>query len=282
MTDSAVPCQLAWIAELSGTMSSEILALSSDEWDTVTNCAPWRVRELAAHVVTGGEAFALSVRRGLAGSAEPGAPAEARRRRQEELSAADPATVAEALRTVTVEFVDLYVGLADAQLDALCFHRRGERTVRWYAAHRLAEVAFHRWDLTFSTGRDPRLDEEVAGLLLPTLIESNAPSSYADGLTPEQGSGERYVMAVDAFGPATRGASDLAAAWLVTINPTELRVTAALGDGEADLTITGSAAALALLAYGRGQLRSQVEAGTLRLRGDSTLVDRFSATFPKP
>lgn len=256
-------------------MSSEILALRSEEWDTLTNCAPWRVRDLAAHVVTGGEAFALSVRRGLAGSTEPGAPAEVRARRQEELSAADPATVVGALRAVTVDFVELYAGLSEAQLEARCFHRRGNRTLRWYAAHRLAEVAFHRWDLTYSTGRDPQLDEEVAGLLLPTLIESNAPSSYADRLTPEQGSGERYLLAVD-------GAGELCAGWLVTIDPSELRAAPTRADPEADLAIIGSAAELALLVYGRRQLRNQLESGTLQLRGDPALVDRFSATFPKP
>jgi hypothetical protein len=198
MTDSAVERQVAWIAQLSESMSSELLRLTPGERQTVTNCAPWRVRDLAAHVVAGGEAFVLSVRQGLAGSSEPGPSAEARRQRQEKLSAGDPAAVVAA-----------------------------------------------------------------------------APSSYATGPAPGPGSGERYLLRVE-------GAGEPPAAWLITIDPAELRAEASRAEHPADLAITGSAAAMALLIYGRGQLRSQAEAGSLVLRGDPALVDRFSATFPKP
>ena len=43
--------------------------------------------------------------------------------------------------------------------EAICFHRRGNRSVRWYAAHRLAEVAFHSWDVQVSLDRDPTFYE---------------------------------------------------------------------------------------------------------------------------
>ena len=72
-------------------------------------------------------------------------------------------------------------------------HRRGNRSVRWYAAHRLAELAFHAWDFQVSTGQTPTLDEQVALLLLPTLLESNVPRTYAAGLSTERGAGERYA-----------------------------------------------------------------------------------------
>src|SRR6202011_186578 len=127
--------------------------------------------------------------------------------------AADPETVARALLTVTSDFEQLYAGLEERELSAICFHRRGNRSVRWYAAHRLAEVAFHVWDLQLSLGREPRLDETVAALLLPTLLESNAPRTYAAGMTPQRGSGERFLLRV---------AADPAACWLVTIDPDKL------------------------------------------------------------
>jgi hypothetical protein len=91
-----------------------------------------------------------------------------------------PAATAEALARVTDEFESLYLGLSDAQLDVLCFHRRGNRSVRWYAAHRLAEVTFHGWDLDASLGRPPDLSTEVALLLLPTLLESSVQQSGID------------------------------------------------------------------------------------------------------
>src|SRR6185369_2766350 len=127
-----------------------------------------------------------------------------------------------------------------AGLDTVAFHRRGNRPARWFAAHRLAEIAFHRWDFQRSLGQDAVFDEGVAALLLPVLLESNAPRTYAAGLSAERGAGERYLLAV---------AGDLAACWLVTIQPDRLEVV--LGPGVADATMTGSASALALLTYGR-------------------------------
>jgi uncharacterized protein (TIGR03083 family) len=273
MNDRTVPRQLSWISQLSDAFGRDIVGLPAQAWDRVTNCAPWRVRDLAAHVVSSGEGFAQAIRRGLAGSADAVSPVDARLRRQEELAGKDPALVVEALRTVTRDFLEIYDGLGPDQLAALCFHRRGPRSVRWYAAHRLAEVAFHRWDLQSSVGLDPYMDEEVAALLLPTLIESNAPSSYEAGRTPERGAGERYLL-------VAAGAGVREQAWLVRIDPAELR--ASPGGGPADLTITGSAAALALLVYGRRDLPSLVRSGAVKLDGDLHLADRFAMTFPRP
>jgi uncharacterized protein (TIGR03083 family) len=272
VNDPHVARCLGSIRTLSDELVTELRALKPEALDGPTNCAPWRVRDLAAHVVSSGEGFVASIRQGLAGSVEPTLSNEARHHRQMQLAEADPETVARALEAVTGEFVGLYDGLDDGQLAAICFHRRGNRSVRWYAAHRLAEVAFHGWDLRFSLGQGPQLDEQVAGLLLPTLLESNAPRTYAAGLTPQRGSGERYQLAV---------ADDAEACWLVTIDPDKLE--AQRGRGPADLTITGSAATLALLIYGRGQdLRTLGQSGAVRLEGDLALAGRFALIFPRP
>jgi uncharacterized protein (TIGR03083 family) len=270
-TDPQVARCIDSIRELSADLVNTLLALSPEAWDGPTNCAPWRVRDLAAHIVSSGEGFVDSIRQGLAGSAEPAIGIEERHRRHAELEAADSQTVAGALQAVTLAFEGLYAGLSDAQLAAICFHRRGNRSVRWYAAHRLAEVAFHTWDLHFSLGRAPRLDETVAALLLPTLLESNAPRTYAAGLTPQRGSGERYLFVVG---------DDPLACWLVTIDPDKLE--ARRGPAYADLTITGPASELAMLIYGRLELHTAADSGALRLDGDRALADRFSRIFPRP
>jgi uncharacterized protein (TIGR03083 family) len=290
--ESEVKRCLECIREQSDGLVHELRMMSAAAWDGPTNCAPWRVRDLAVHVVTSGEGFVASIRRGLAGSVEPSVSDEGRHRRQVELAAAGPETVAGALQAVTAEFVGLYAGLDEDELAAICFHRRGNRSVRWYAAHRLAEVAFHSWDLQLSLGRSPKLDEHVAALLLPTLLESNAPRTYAAGLSPQRGSGERYLLAV------TDGDC-----WLITIEADRLvpqrsgsLVHQAVADpagtpgrwgdpppiGSGLLSITCSAADLALLAYGRAELHALAEAGAVRLDGDLTLVDRFPLIFPRP
>jgi len=269
--DAGVPRCLSSIRELADALAAELERLAPEEWDRPTNCPPWLVRNLAAHVVTSGEIFVGAVRRGLAGSVEPDADPDARARRQAELDDAGPVAVAGALRATAAVFEDLYHGLPEDRLSALCYHRRGNRSVRWYATHRLAEVAFHSWDLQWSLGREPCLDESVAALLLPTLLESNAPRTYAAGVTPERGSGERYRLSV---------AGDPWARWVVRIDPERLEVQR--GDAPADLEITATAENLALLVYGRRDLDSHPPSPAFGLDGDESLVARFAVTFPKP
>jgi uncharacterized protein (TIGR03083 family) len=264
------------LADLIGT-------LTNGEWHQETNCPPWRVNDLSAHLVSSGRGFITSIERGLKGQTDPPP------RSGTDLSAAEPQTVADALTEVTDRFEALYDGLSDSQLETVCFHRRGNRSIRWYAAHRLAEVAFHGWDLETSLGRPPRFEPEIARLLLPMLLESNVPRTYAAGLSLERGRGERYLLRV---------ADDPALAWLVTINTDALdvrRVTPDEMDGEVPptgggqtqvenvppigggLAISAAAGDLALLVYGRADLRS-----VANLDGDASLVERFARVFPRP
>jgi uncharacterized protein (TIGR03083 family) len=273
---------LALVQAESDSLVDDLRRLPRASWDGPSNCPPWRVRDLAAHVVSSGEGFVNSVRRGLAGSFEPSSNVDESRRRSTELEAAEPSGVADALLTTTREFIGLYDGLEPQQLEAICYHRRGNRSVRWYAAHRLAEIAFHAWDLRVSLGREPTLDDEVAGLLLPTLLESNVPRTYAAGLSKERGSGERYMLAV---------ARDPTARWLVTIGRDELVVSrsegegvvsGARGEGEGQLEISGAPSTLALLVYGRLELPSLVQSRRVDVKGETALIDRFAAIFPRP
>jgi uncharacterized protein (TIGR03083 family) len=270
-SDPQVERCLSSIRELSGALSRDVAALSAEEWDRVSNCAPWRVRDLVAHIVSSGEGFAASIRQALQGSQEQSISHSERDRRQAELVAADPPTVAREIDAITRDFTGLYDGLDEAGLSAIGFHRRGNRSVRWFAAHRLAEIAFHSWDFQVSLDREPKLDEEVALQLLPTLLESNAPRTYAAGLSAQKGSGERYLLAVT---------DNPDAQWVVTIDPDEL--TAVRSDGPADLAISGSAAALALLVYGRYDLSALFQSGAIRLEGDAAFADRFGQVYPRP
>ena len=44
-SDPEVERCLSAIRALSNALSRDVAGLSADEWDRVTNCAPWRVRE---------------------------------------------------------------------------------------------------------------------------------------------------------------------------------------------------------------------------------------------
>ena len=247
---------LTHVREISSALTVEIGTLSETDWEGATNCPPWTVRDLCTHMVTSGHGFVAAIRSGLAGSTEP-IPRAPR-------DFDGPQAVAQALTQVTREFLSLYNGLTQEELETVSFHRRGNRSVRWYAYHRLAELAFHGWDLHTSLGRKATLDEDIAQVLLPTLLESNVPRTYAAGLSAERGNGEQYLFRVGDR------------SWLVIIRPDRLEVTR--GGGEVDVTIAGPAATVALLVYGRTSLSDTA----LRVEGDSAQIKRFARIFPVP
>lgn len=265
--DAEVHQSLRHIRDVTDRLREDLVRLAPEDWDAPTNCPPWPVRRLVAHVVSSGEFFRLSIERGVAGVTEPAVSEDERARRLDELSDAVPEERITALDRVTDAIEELYGRLNREQLEAICWHRRGNRSARWYAQHRLAEVAFHEWDLKRSLGRVATLDEGMAAFLLPMLLESNLPRSYAAG----SGGEGRFRLVV-------QGA--LAASWLLTAIPGELDVTR--GDADADLTITASAATLALLVYGRAELAELERQGRARVEGDRVLADRFHTIFPGP
>src|SRR5690348_12614437 len=121
--------QLGALRSRSDELVGVIAGLSAEEWQAETNCPPWRVHDLAAHLVTSGRGFVRSIERGLQGIVEPPSRTGA------ELVEANPPTVARALSEVTDQFEGLYSGLLEAALETICWHRRGNRSIRWYAAH---------------------------------------------------------------------------------------------------------------------------------------------------
>jgi uncharacterized protein (TIGR03083 family) len=274
-SDPEVNQCLSAIRALLDGLRAELAGMPPEGWAAETNCPPWLVRDLVAHIIVSGEGFAASIRQGLAGSVEPSISHAEREHRQAQLAAADPATVAQAIQAITDDFESLYADLDDAGLDAIAFHRRGNRSVRWYAYHRLAEVAFHCWDLQVSFGLTPDFDEGIARLLLPTILESNAPRTYVAGLSAQKGTGERYHLVVS---------DEPTMQWLVTITPDRLEAVrgAAPADAPADATITGSAATLALLLYGRRDLSELFQRKEVWLDGDLLIAMRFGSVFPRP
>ena len=119
--DPQVERCLGSIRELSSALSGELRELSPQAWEGPTNCAPWRVKDLVAHIIVSGEGFAASIRQGLAGSVEQSISHEERDRRTAALAASPPAVVAGELDVLTERFIGLYDGLDEAGLEAICW-----------------------------------------------------------------------------------------------------------------------------------------------------------------
>jgi uncharacterized protein (TIGR03083 family) len=236
-------------------------------WERATNCPPWDVRMLSAHVVRSAEAFATALERGARGVLEPAMTPEQRQRNTEEIAAEGRDRVLERLRESASRFERQIMDLFPDRLDTLGAHSYGPRSATWFVQQRLAELAFHLWDLRVSLGLGAEFDDTVARWLLPMLAEANLPSVYA-----------RAPREAGAFGLAVEGDSELA--WTLRPGPTELAVTRGLRDAE--VTIHGDAAALALLVYGRVPLDQLEAEGRVRISGDRALASRFSETFRGP
>src|SRR5581483_1154624 len=132
-------------------------------------------------IVNNAEFIQTNVERGAAGITESGIDPEVRAKRVQYITDAPPAKVVSILDQTTADLEGVLERLTPEQLEALCFHPAGNRSARWYAQQRLAEIAFHQWDLLHSLGRDPVIDPAVASFLLPMLLESNLPRTYRRG-----------------------------------------------------------------------------------------------------
>jgi uncharacterized protein (TIGR03083 family) len=257
---------LRQIRVLARQVQDDFASLPDEAWDAPSNCSPWPVRRLAAHLVENAEFVHRNVEAGVAGQTEPVLTTEQRQERLRELAAA-PAQMAAALADLTAAFETLVERLDADQLEAICYHPAGNRSARWYAQQRLAEIAMHRWDLQRSLGREAELDEAVAAFLLPMLLESNLPRTYRRG---PRGEG-RFRLTV---------AGSPSQSWLLAASPEELRVER--GGGEAEVTITAPAALLALLIYGRANLAEAEGAGLARVDGSRARAEQFHTIFPGP
>ena len=263
-----VDLSLKYIRRLTGELRGELTALPPQDWDRPSNCLPWSVGQLVAHVVTSGELFRIAVERGLAGNIEPVISEVERARQIRELAAAAPAEVLDRLDRATDAMEALYERLSADELEVVCYHRRGNRSARWYVQHRLAEVAFHAWDVQRSLGRPAVFDREVAAFLLPMLLESNLPRTYRSG----PGGEGRFRL--------TSVGGDPDPSWLLIASREQLDVQR--DAGHADVTIAAPPETLALLIYGRADLLDEERQGRARIAGDRALAGRFHTVFPGP
>ena len=247
---------------------AELETLAPADWDRPTNCPPWTVRVLVAHPINSASWYLASIEQGLRGTLLDLPPPEARALRMNEIAAQAPATILADFRAATERFERTLCGLPAEHFDRLATHPYGPRTIRWYVHQRLAEIAFHRWDVNHSLGRAADLDRETAAHLLPMLVEQNLPvfmgTDYPRGGT--------FRLAV---------AGQPTAAWTLVAQPGTLTVSRD-GSLPADATIEGDPAALALLVYGRRTVAELEQAGRLRIGGDGDLAGRFGEIFKGP
>jgi uncharacterized protein (TIGR03083 family) len=247
---------------------AELAALSPAEWEQPTNCPPWKVRTLAAHVARQVESYIGNIEPGLRGEAVQPESREKRTNRMNEIAAWDTDAILTMLRETNAHFNQWFGSLTPEQLDIVGPHSHGPRTGAWFIDMRLAEIAFHRMDLAQSLGRTPELDQETARHLLPMLLEQNVPAVVNRDKTGGDGT----------FAVVVRG--EPAAVWQMAFKPGSLTVTPGVAD--ADATFEADAASLARMVYGRATWQELEQQGKLTVSGDRAAAARFHTLFKGP
>ncbi|HZU06539.1 MAG TPA: maleylpyruvate isomerase family mycothiol-dependent enzyme [Chloroflexota bacterium] len=255
--DARVVEGLRLLRRESEALLAELRALAPADWERPSNCPPWDMRTLVAHVATGAEFHRSSVERGLAGIHTPAASREERQALTAALAAAGAERILAELAANTERFEAFFAQLTPAQLETLAFHNHGLRPARWFVPHRLAEVAFHRWDVHTSLGREAPLAPETAAYLLPTLLEVNFPVLYTRGA---RGRGRVRLVTTETPPRAWLAEADGEALRVHPVDPAHAPSAAAPVP-----TVTLAPAALGLLVYGRVSLAALVAAGRAQL-----------------
>jgi uncharacterized protein (TIGR03083 family) len=238
-------------------LHADLRALGPADWHRPSNCSPWDVAMLVAHVSSGGEFFCSNIERGLAGVHTPALSREERAADAGRLAVAGPERIMATLVANTDQFEALVDRLDAAQLDTLAFHNHGLRPVRWFVFHRLAELIFHRWDVQASLGSHPAVDDAAVAYLLPTMLEINLPVLY------QRGARGRGRLRVETREQPPR-------AWLLEADGETLRATP---DGaSAAPTLRLGAGDLGLLLYGRAPLDTLLASGRATADADAAAV----------
>jgi uncharacterized protein (TIGR03083 family) len=219
-------------------LNHEIAGLTPEQWQQPSNCSGWQIADLVSHVVRNGWSFLVFARNALTGADEP-AFGSAVAHVQELIKAAGPQAAAERQQRELEEFLQLAGRSSDAELQKQAKHPQGPRTLAWACTQRLAEAAFHHWDLRRSLGADLPLDRALAEHLLPFMLD---PQGTSIMLAPvPEGSQPRSFRLTS----TTDGSS-----WHVSVGPQGRVVGNEAADPDAP-SIAADAGWLALALYGR-------------------------------
>jgi uncharacterized protein (TIGR03083 family) len=241
-------------------------SLRPEQWDGPTNCPPWIVKTIVAHLVRNAEMFNVMLDTGLSGGQTfPQTPTE-REERQKELAAMPSETLISTFETSHANLRDRLSRLTLSELEQPCPHPRWLMPAWWVVDQRVVELAFHSWDMDTSIGREAEIDGRVAQFMLPAILENNLPLFH-------RSSPAGRTWAIHA------GEMD-GGHWLIQSSEGAARISHE--DGAAEVSISGDAAALVRWLYGRADIPALESAGRINLEGDPDGMAAWRETFPSP
>ncbi len=237
-------------------------------WQTPTNCPPWDVTMLIAHMTRGAESFMNIVKNGLKGITDitqicrraSASPWQSWQR----LSSAD---LLSTFQKNQQEYRSLLAGLSEDELSRHGRHPWALQPLWWFGDQRLAELAFHDWDLHRSLGREKEIDSGVATYLFPAVLERNVKTFHK----PSPASYGHWVIRATDVEDGT---------WLV--EPDDAGVAMSRRPADGDPVISGDAAALLRWFYGRASIDELEQAGRVSVGGSRFRASAWGQMFPAP
>lgn len=248
-----------------------IATLSKADMDRPTPCTGWLVRDVVAHLISGGESLRDTLR-----AVVEGRPTQA-------FSLTDQAVINQHgvdayrdLPDLPRRFSAMLDGikevLADIQTRGLQkqpFSYFAEITPEQLAALLTADVATHQWDLGQAVGRPQLPDPDILAGALPRMLEEVLPKTFL----PDRARG-----LVCTYGIELTDVPD--GHWLIDVHDGQVAVKRKPIDGARVKTIT-DAATFVLLSYGRLKPLGLMLRGKLKTRGNPLLGLKFGSLFQK-
>ena len=161
-----------------------VAGVSASQWDELSDCDPWTVRELVNHVVTGNY-WAAELGSGFTIEAVGD-------RLDGDVLGSDPLRAYDDSSLVAAA-----VFRAEGAMEAPCAVSYGPVPGSVYCGHRFLDVLIHGWDVATSTGQDTTLDPELVEACLEVI------EPQIDMLAASGAFGNRLDVPADA-GPQTQ------------------------------------------------------------------------------
>lgn len=254
-------------------------ALVLEDWDRPSACDGWTVADVAAHLV--GQAFALTVSRGLNGdyTPPPGSPPLtshneddfARNIFQRAFNTRAEAgdRLLEALGERLDEAIQVFDTVGPDQWEMQCYWPPGPETVLVMLDMRISELSMHAWDVCSRFDPNYRLSDGAVRVLMDTV-----PRAVRRAFRPDPGLEgsltfrfliDAPVIAVYDLGFSAEGAT--------------LRQVQDDLAGQADVTFRCDGETYVMVMYGRLTPQDAMAEGRLEWEGNEELALGFGARF---
>jgi uncharacterized protein (TIGR03083 family) len=267
------PVQL--IAQEQVRLLSELKKLPESAWQHPSDCAGWTNARVVAHLAVGAEWYAHSVGRGLRGDIQPPSIPGGQRltveqfrersgAKQEDLAHKPRAELLALLDKNGTNLVDVLRRVAPHNMTKQAWHPAGPRTIAMFVSARVAELAFHGWDIHVSLDPQARVRE----LLQPFLVHL------------ELQLGKRSFKGGDEVDGLYRFELQGSLAW--TTRVFNGKMDHGPLEPAPDATIKTDANNFLLMARGRRKLGDLEQKGLLRVDGDRERAEQVLAAFWHP